>query len=256
MSLKTFGLITVRSNSKRLKNKCLLKFGKINVLEHIILRCKFCGITPVICTSRKKSDDKIINIAKKMNAKFFRGPEKNKLLRWYQCCLKHKIKIFHTIDADDPFFDWEAIFSSISILKKYKLDVVLPSKVSREGGASEGYSFKLYSLKKIINSYKYLKNPNYDSEMIDFFLKILKSKVYKGKNYQLKNVRLTLDYKEDYYFLKKIILSNSFYSHRKNINKFIFKNKKYIKINYFRNTDWKKKQMETLSKYNLNNYKF
>ena len=75
------GFVTVRSSSSRLPKKCFLDFFGISVLEHIILRCKFGGINPIICTTTNKRDDKIINVARKLNVKFFRGPENNKILR-------------------------------------------------------------------------------------------------------------------------------------------------------------------------------
>ena len=46
---KFVGLILVRSKSK-ISNKCFLKFGKMNILEHIIKRCKFYKIEPIVCT--------------------------------------------------------------------------------------------------------------------------------------------------------------------------------------------------------------
>ena len=42
------------------------EFWKVNILEHIIQRCKHYGITPIVCTSNLKSDKKIIDIAKKI----------------------------------------------------------------------------------------------------------------------------------------------------------------------------------------------
>ena len=40
------GMITVRSQSTRLPEKCFLPFGDGNVLEHIIRRAKFFEINP------------------------------------------------------------------------------------------------------------------------------------------------------------------------------------------------------------------
>ena len=61
------GLITVRTSSSRLKNKCLLYLDKnIRVIEHIILRCIDSGITPILCTTKNKSDDILIKIAKNL----------------------------------------------------------------------------------------------------------------------------------------------------------------------------------------------
>ena len=54
--MKYFGLIKVRTNSTRLKKKCLLKFGNINIIEHIILRAKKNNIIPIVCTTKSKSD--------------------------------------------------------------------------------------------------------------------------------------------------------------------------------------------------------
>ena len=34
------GIILVKSSSSRLKNKCFLEFGDVNIIEHIIKRCK------------------------------------------------------------------------------------------------------------------------------------------------------------------------------------------------------------------------
>ena len=38
---KISGIILVRSDSKRLPNKCFLDFGKVNILEHISLFLKY-----------------------------------------------------------------------------------------------------------------------------------------------------------------------------------------------------------------------
>ena len=98
------GIILVRSQSNRLKNKCYLKFGKFNFIEHIIKRCKKNNINPILCTTVNKQDKPLILIAKKNNILFYRGSSKNKILRISECCKKFDINVFHTIDADDPFF--------------------------------------------------------------------------------------------------------------------------------------------------------
>jgi len=240
--MEYYCFITVRSSSSRLKNKCFLDFGGITVLEHIIFRCIYGGLIPIICTSENPADRKIINLAQSMKVKYFRGPEKNKILRWYLCCKKLKINNFHSVDADDLFFDWDTVKKSLQLLKKTKKDVILPSKVSREGGASEGYSFSKHSLKKVIDKFKTLKSKNSDVEMIDTFIDKLSKKTLKPTAYQIKKVRLTLDYKEDYLLLKKIRKNLGNFCHRKKINYFLKKNFEISKINYFRNKDWENRQ--------------
>ena len=58
-----------------------------------------------MCTSTDSSDDLIEKLAKKEGVKCFRGSLVNKLKRWADCANHFKINAFHTIDADDPFFD-------------------------------------------------------------------------------------------------------------------------------------------------------
>lgn len=244
-----YGLITIRSSSSRLKNKCYLKINNIKIIEHIILRCLYGGINPIICTSTSRDDKRLVNIAKKYSIDFFQGSLLNKIKRWHDCIIKKDIKSFHVIDADDPYFDYEAIKESINILKKNKFEVVKPSKASRCGGASEGYSFSKKGIKKLYKSlslYKLEKKIDLlDTEMIDKYLENSKliSKTYLGKKYQIKkDIRLTLDYKEDFELIK--ILHNKFgiFARRGDINQFLKKNRKLLKINFFRNNYWSLKQ--------------
>ena len=207
-------------------------------------------IKPIVCTTRHPEDNIIVKISKKLKVDFFRGSEKNKIKRWHDCCKKFNIKYFHTIDADDPFFDPRSIKRSLNLCKR-GYDIVCPSTVSREGGASEGWSFSRKAIKAI---YQYLlklgkKIDTFDTEMIELFFKQknLKKIVLKGSRYELKNARLTLDYKEDYKLLRKIVEKKGGFAPRVEINNFLRKNKHLLKINYKKTLDWKRRQ---------NNFKF
>ena len=81
-------LITVRTSSSRFPKKCLLDFGKISVISYVIKRAKENNLTPILTTTKNKSDDILCEIAKKHKIKFFRGSEKNKLKRWYDAAKK------------------------------------------------------------------------------------------------------------------------------------------------------------------------
>tara|TARA_B110000003_G_C16503627_1_gene478375 strand:+ start:52 stop:822 length:771 start_codon:yes stop_codon:yes gene_type:complete len=243
------GLITVRTSSSRLKNKCLLYLDKnIRVIEHIILRCLGSSIWPIICTTNKKNDDVLIKIANRFGIKYFKGSEKNKILRWHDCAKKFKLKYFHTIDADDLYFDPISIKNSIKLAKNKKADLVLPSKVSRTGGASEGYTFSQKGIEKLrrnLNTYSYKNINSFDTEMIDFFVDDckLKQHFFKGKSYEYKDkIRFTLDYKEDFKMFKLLFKKFGVYEKRKNINDYLRKNKKILNINFFKNKLWDKKQ--------------
>ena len=245
MNQNNCGFITVRTNSSRLPKKCLLDFGESNVITHLIRRAKKFNINPIVCTTKNKSDDIIEKISKYEKIKFFRGSEKNKIKRWYDCSIKFNIKYFHTIDADDPFFDPLTVKRSLNLCKK-GYDIVYPSVISQQGGASEGWSISNKAISIVYkNLTKYKKKINtLDTEMIEPFFqhKNLKKIILRGAKYELKNARLTLDYKEDYKLLKKIASKKGCYTPRKEINNFLRKNKYLLKINYKKTKDWKKKQ--------------
>lgn len=240
---KIFCFLTVRSSSKRLKNKCFLNFGKENVLEHVIKRCIYFDFYPIICTSNNISDRKFLYYSNKYKIKIYRGSLNNKVLRWYKCCKKFNINSFHTIDVDDPFFDPFSIKKSMKFLKK-NIDIVKPSKRSNNGGGSEGYSIKLKALKLIIDNHL-LYDEIENTEMFEKYLKMknLKSIRLANSNYETKkSFRLTLDYIEDYTFLCKLKSKFSFRVSRKMLNRFLDNNLRLKKINFFRNKEWKKKQ--------------
>lgn len=243
------GLITVRTQSSRLNKKCLLRLDKKKtVIEHIVLRALDSGIVPIICTTNNKSDKVLVKIANKLKVNYFCGSEKNKIKRWYDCCKFYKLNEFHTIDADDLYFDPLSVKKSLRILKKKKADVVHPSAASRVGGASEGYSFSKKGIKKLYDSlykFKFKKINTFDTEMIDEFVKEanLKECYFNGQNYEIKkNIRLTLDYIEDFKLFKIIYKKFGSYGKRKKINSYLKKNKQFLQINFFKNKLWDSKQ--------------
>ena len=69
---KLTSIITVRTQSSRLQNKCLLNFGEHKVIEHIIKRCKDFNLNPILATTKSKSDDILCQIAEKYKIPFHR----------------------------------------------------------------------------------------------------------------------------------------------------------------------------------------
>ena len=238
--MKINAFITVRTKSSRLPGKCLMKFGEGNVIQHIIRRAKYFKIDPIVCTTNDKSDDVLVDICMNEQVEIFRGSVDNKLKRWLDCCDFQKIDNFHTIDADDPFFD------PIQVLDSYKTlqlgyDVVYPTKTSSQGAASVGFSINRKALSIVCNDIR----DNHDTEMIWYYFdkydEIKKSKLNDGYN-DLNNVRLTLDYEEDYWLLETVrrILGNN--ASRVELNN-LFKNNPELRlVNWFRNTQWEENQ--------------
>jgi len=99
--------ITVRTGSKRLANKCLLKINGIPTIEHLIKRVKKSKKTDLIilCTTNNKEDDILCDIAVANNINYYRGSSKDKLERWNGACNKYQVNFFVTADGDDLFCD-------------------------------------------------------------------------------------------------------------------------------------------------------
>ena len=237
------GFITVRTSSLRLPKKCLLPFGNnTNVIEHIIRRCKLYDIEPIICTSSDPSDDILIDIAIKEGIKYFRGSLINKLKRWADCCTEYGIDSFHSVDADDPFFDGELMKVSMRLLSD-GYDVVCPTESSSAGAASVGYSLTFDIVYRAVQQ----TDENTDTEMMWFYLaKIpdIKKTTLPEDNKNNFKVRLTLDYEEDYWLLESVrkILGND--CTRQEVNELFYLNPDFYKINWFRNNEWKNAQQQ------------
>ena len=239
---KIDGLVTVRTSSTRLPAKCLLPFGDGNVIEHIIRRAQAFGIDTIVCTSVDKSDDILEQIALQEGVRCFRGSLNNKLKRWSDCAVKFKLKAFHTVDADDPFFDGDEMHRSMTLLAQGGYDMVGPTEFSSGGGASVGYSLTT----EIITRAAIGLNDDTDTEMMWYFVeKIsnLKSTVLSEVQKEVIKVRLTLDYNEDYWLLESVRRIVGNLATRKEIYDLFLRNPDLYKINWFRNQEWKAAQL-------------
>jgi len=236
--------ITVRSSSTRLPGKCFLPFGDVMVLEHIIHRAKHYGLDPIVCTTIDKSDDVIIDLAKKHDTKFYRGPIENKLLRWHQCCEHFSLDSFHSVDADDPFFCGHEVKRSYKLLKT-GFDMVAPSPSSSNGGATVGYSLTA----DIVKQASHGMNDDLDTEMICSFIEQIpdaKKIILDDPDKSVIKDRVTLDYYEDYIFLEAVRLLIGSMGTRDELFTLLRDNPDLPKINAFRSEEWSKNQMKKI----------
>jgi spore coat polysaccharide biosynthesis protein SpsF len=236
------GFVTVRTSSTRLPAKCLLPFGGGNVLEHIIFRARAFGVEPIICTSIDDSDDVIEQIAGTEGVRCFRGSLFNKLKRWSDCAAHFSLEAFHTVDADDPFFDGEEMRASMSLLSKGQVDMVCPSIVSSGGGGSVGYSLTADLVKRAVAGLP----DDADTEMMWYYLEKIPGLcriVLPDNPLTPSRLRLTLDYEEDYWLLESVRRMVGNLAPRCEIDQLFASNPDLHKVNWFRNAEWKMAQM-------------
>lgn len=250
--LKSKTIITARTSSSRLKNKILKKITKNKkAIDILIERAKKINFPIILCTSIHQSDNKLVNYVQRKHPSvvIFRGSLKNKLKRWYDCFKQEKIDYACMIDGDDLSFCYDLYKKSIKVLKKSKKDVIKYSEKMIPGSFT--YTISLKSLKKTKKFFVKYKN----SEMIDPYLKRAKLRIgvldfpkYLTDN---KSIRITLDYKEDLFFFRKLYNNVSTVCSSKKIVEYLIKNKKIKDINYYKTLSWMDNQIKKKSEIKL-----
>jgi len=231
---KINGMITVRSKSTRLKNKCFLPFSGKTVIEHIIDRSLNFNLDPILCTTIEKEDDRLEEIAINKNIRYFRGSVEDKLDRWRKACEKYNIDNFISVDADDLFFDKSLVLRSFDTLIKGYDFVTHPKLLPYEGCVGYGITYDI--IKKACQIKKTDK-----TEMMWVFIDEVKNlkKAQMHIPERGEKIRLTLDYIEDYWLMLAVERILGPYASMHDIIKLFQENPDLHKINWFRNHEYK-----------------
>ena len=206
--------ITVRASSTRLAKKCFLDFGEgMTVLDHVVKRCQHFGLEPTICAPI----DDMEQFHKIDCAMYFGSMDPQQ--RWFDCAKHFDIKAFHALDADDPFFDPYEVMRSFAYLQDNHLHCVLPSKTSAGGAALMGTSWADRQGETMI--------------------------LPEGR--PAPQIRMTLDYPEDYWFLRTLVrLGYDYKTPRVDIERGIDLHS-LTSINKFRTDDWKRNKAREMA---------
>lgn len=226
-------IITVRAASTRLPGKCFLDLGGKTVLEHVILRCQTYGLSPVVSTTY--DDNRIIDTCRHLGIRWYAGSIDDKLERWYQTCILHRLDRFVTIDCDDPLFDVSLVEAGFVMLDG--CDVVSPNMDAYLG--SNGWALRTTALHDICKT-----KVSTSTEMIWKHLSPTLNVVQLQTRCDTieKDLRLTLDYDEDYWLLSTVVRELGPMCSRESIVAFFRANPGLRRINDFRNEQWKLKQ--------------
>lgn len=237
--------ITVRTGSSRLPNKALLKIRGKSIIEHLIDRVKLVKNADkiVLCTSSRQEDNVLEKIARKNKIDFFRGSLEDKLERWLGAARKFNIDYFVTVDGDDPFADPYLIDLAIKQMKEKPCDFLnIPHDLAC-GGAE--FCISTSALEKVCDI-----KDTHDTEMMWVYFTetgLFNVRDLKVDNpiYYNKNIRMTLDYKEDLDFFKRVFdefNTNINNIPLKDILKLIRKKPEIAKINFFRQKEFLENQ--------------
>ncbi len=254
--MKNVALIEARYNSTRLKGKILLNLNKRYktidfVIQNLLASNSFNKKNIKILTSKNKSDNKITNYLKtKYDLEIFKGPEENVYMRIYNFVKRRNIKNILRVTSDNPLVDPDIIDNLVNKFEKKRVDYMSlrtmehSTNWNEKSDFPEGVSLEIFK-KKIFLKFKNLINRKNQSYPTWYFYsqknnikreKLKYFNIYKKIN---KKMRVTLDTKKDYIFLKKIIKFFNLQPGKNNLKK-IIKNQSIKKISLI-NINKKKK---------------
>jgi len=196
--------ITVRTGSTRLPQKSLLEIDGKPTIVYLIERIKRSQKAEliVLCTTESENDDILCRIAEKNGVEHFRGSAEDKLERWNGAAQKYDVEFFVTADGDDLFCEPELIDLAFEQYEQNHPDFI-------EGRdlicGSFTYAIKASALEKVCQ----IKDTG-DTEMMWVYFTdtgLFKTEELKKvpEVFKRPEIRMTLDYEDDFRFFKTII---------------------------------------------------
>lgn len=260
MPKKKVLIIQARTGSTRLRAKVLMKILGRPILSLMIERLRNCKNIDqiVIATTKNKNDNEIVEIAKQNNVSYFRGSETDLLDRHYKAGLKFNADVIIKIPSDCPLSDPLIVDSIIQyyIDNKNKFDYV---SNYHPPTFPDGMDVEVIPMSVLKIAWENAKKEHEREHLTPYIWerpdKFRIGNVKYRKNLFLKE-RWTLDYKEDYLFIKSIF--ENLYSRKRIFSmddvlnliernpKFREINSKYNGVNWYRNV---KGGLKTVNRY-------
>ncbi|HHV73352.1 MAG TPA: NTP transferase domain-containing protein [Thermoanaerobacterium sp.] len=201
--MKKAAIIQARMGSTRLPGKVMKIIMGKPIIEHVVNRVKASKEIDdiIIATTTNKEDDIIIEKAKKLNVKYFRGSENDVLSRYYHAAKENNADIVIRITSDCPLIDPKIIDKIIRTFietsKKEKIDY-LSNTIERT--YPRGLDVEVFNFETLEKVFKEA-DKSYQREHVTPYIyenpEIFKIKQIKD-NVDYSNYRWTLDTIEDF----------------------------------------------------------
>ena len=236
--MKVLGIIQARMGSSRFPGKVMLKLNKITVLEHIIsflTNSKFLDKI-IVATTNLPEDDILYDQTQKIGIESFRGSSENVLERYYKCAKLNHGDIIVRITGDSPLVDHNLTDKAIKLCQDFDFDYVsnvLHLTYPLGYNSAEVFPFRI--LKKLY----YSNHDRLSKEHVTYHIRRHPElynikELLAPKPLRRPNWRFTIDYAEDYKFMKKLFslqyVTNSTIKYD-SLVKYLDMNPKLLKIN-------------------------
>ena len=210
--VKNILLVTqVRIRSTRFPSKILKKIGDQTLLEIHLNRLKKSNLSSkvMVATTKEIGSDQIIEIANKLNVKYFRGSTNDVLDRIYKASILFKPNYLVRVTSDCPLIDPKLIDCIIEYTIKYKLDYCSNTLLELYPDGQDIEVIKFEALKKTWKD----SEVELDREHVTPFIR--RNTDYNGGNLFLaKNfsstdnyggIRMTVDEESDFLCIKNLV---------------------------------------------------
>jgi len=243
-------LVTARLKSERLPLKIIKDLNGKTVIERLIDRIKEIKDIAdiVLCTSTNSQDKPLVDIARKNNIYYFNGYEKDVLKRLLDAAKFFNLDYFLGITADNPLITIRYSNLIVDEIKTNKYDFIklegLPLGVAT-------YGMKVKALEVVCKIKSII-----DTEIWGYLID--RSEIFDIKTIKITDklnrpeLRLTLDYEEDYELIRNIYSNISFKKvlNLYNVIDYLDKNSEIAKINQnYVQLDLDEKVKEEIDKY-------
>ena len=200
-----------RLGSKRLPNKILLKIEDETILSIHLSRLKKSKFSNkiILATTFEKNINRVLKIAKEKGIEFFQGSAENVLDRFYNAAKIYSPNYVVRVTSDCPLIDPILVDELIEFTCSGNWDYASNTLIEN---FPDGQDIEVFKFEALEFAYR---NAKLNSEKEHVTPYIVKNSTYKGgklfksmcfkENLDYGNVRMTLDTKEDYNSILKLI---------------------------------------------------
>lgn len=206
VEMKIGAIVQARTSSTRLPGKVLLELpysSGTTVLQQVIRRLKASEKINqiIIATTTDDADEKIINIAKKENVRFFMGSKENVLERYYLAAKENNLDLIVRITSDCPCIDPEIVDETISAHLNKKSDYTSNTLIRTFPVGLDVEVLNLQTLEECYNNAKNDLEKEHVTSYVHNNLDKFKTENVSVKGIDRSQIRITLDTEEDYALL-------------------------------------------------------
>jgi spore coat polysaccharide biosynthesis protein SpsF len=206
-------VIQCRTGSTRLKKKSIKKLGNYSIIEWVVRRVKKSKKINefYLATTKRKEDDCLVKIAKKLRIKIYRGSANNVFERFSAIARKTCPNYIIRVCADNPFIHATEIDKLISKALRRKSDYIFNHVPYKNNNYIDGLGAECLSSKAITKLIKVKKN-RMEKEHVTKYIWNNKKKfrfnyfiatgISRDNN---RKIKLDIDYPEEYKLYKSIL---------------------------------------------------